>query len=62
MSSFLLGACTPLNYYLDNIPLGEVKPFYQLLILGMWVSILFISFLIVKGIINCCINLLACGH
>lgn len=57
MSSFLLGAGTPLNYG-DNTALGEVKPFYQLLCLGMWVSILFISFSIVKEIIDCCINLL----
>lgn len=61
MSSFLLRVGKPLNYYLDNIPLGEVKSFSQLLILGMWVSILFISFLIVKKIINRCINLLAGG-
>lgn len=61
MSSFLLGVGKPLNYYLDNIPWGEAKPFYQLLLLGMWVSILFISFLVVKKVINCCINLLACG-
>lgn len=45
MASFLLGAGTPLNYHLDNISLGEVKPFYQLLILGIWVSVLLISFL-----------------
>lgn len=61
MSSFLLGAGIPLNYYLDNIPLGEVKPCYQLLILRMWVSILFISFSILREVIDCCVNLWARG-
>lgn len=61
MSSFLLGVGKPLNCCLDNIPLGEVKLFSPLLILGTWVSILFISVLVVKKIIHCCINLLACG-
>lgn len=39
MASFLLAAGTPLNYYLDNVSLEEIKPFDHLLVLGTWVSV-----------------------
>lgn len=52
MASFLLGTGTPLNYYLDNISLEEIKPFCYLFTPGMWVSILFISFWVFKDIID----------
>lgn len=58
MASFLLAAGTPLNYYLDNVSLEEIKPFDHLLVLGTWVSVQFISFWLVKEIMNCCIRLL----
>lgn len=58
MASFLLAAGTPLNYYLDNVSLEEIKPFDHLLVLGTWVSIQFISLWLVKEIIDCCIHLL----
>lgn len=52
MASFLLAAGTLLNYYLDNISLEEIKPSDHLLVLGMWVSIQFISFWLVREIID----------
>lgn len=57
-ASFLLAAGPPLNYYLDNISLEEIKPFDHLLVLGMGVGIQFISFWLVKEIIDGCLHLL----
>lgn len=57
MASFLLAAGTLLNYYLDNASLEEIKPFDHLLVLGMWVSVRFISFWLVNEIMDCCILL-----
>lgn len=56
-ASFLLGAGTPLNYYLDSISLEEVKPFDHPLILGLGVSVRLISFWLVKEVIDCCVHL-----
>lgn len=57
MARFLLAAGTLLNHYLDSVSLEEIKPFDHLLVLGTWVSVQFISFWLVKEIVDCRIHL-----
>lgn len=57
MARFLLAAGTLLNHYLDSVSLEEIKPFDHLLVLGTWVSVQFISFWLVKEIVDCRIPL-----
>lgn len=56
MARFLLAAGTLFNHYLDSVSLEKIKPFDHLLVLGTWVSVQFISFWLVKEIVDCCIH------